>query len=102
MITRTRVTTDVTVKCADLNTDEIKNVEVLYNSKLDKFPTIRQLMNKLDTTEVMPLQVVGMTYNEELYGMEEDNFYNNAVRLDPKTRKPIQISDADLQAFNVG
>lgn len=93
--------TNVKVKCVDLKTDMVKDVDVLLDGKLTEFPSIRKLSSVLDTEEVAPVKVVSMDHTETLYGMEEDFFYTNAVMLDPKTRKPMVVDQQDLDTFNV-
>jgi hypothetical protein len=91
MVTRTIVSTDVTVICLNIETaepsDETYTIAGQYEQKdFDKL--LKKLKSKYDTDTVKLVSIVSVDKHEEVYGMTEDDFMAQAKKLDDK-RKPI-------------
>lgn len=91
MVTRTIVSTDVTVICLNIETAEPTNATYTVAGQYDQ-KDYQKLLNKLkakyDTDEVKLVSIVSTVKKEEVYGMAEDEFMAQAKRLD-ENRKPI-------------
>lgn len=89
MVTRTIVTTKVTALCLDIEKGEPCNkVVTLPRTYKDE----KALMKKLEEFNSDTLKFVHVVAKEEietLYGMTEQDFIDNAVVLDPETRKAL-------------
>ena len=101
MVTRAIIGTEVKALC--FNADENNCVEVttlvagVFKSaeKLDK-----KLHSVLDTDNQTFVKVLTVTQKSTLYGMSEDKFIENAVELDPATRRMLEVeneTEADNQ-----
>lgn len=90
MVTRTIVTTKVNVLCMDLEFTEPCNKEVTlprtYKTQDKLFKAVSDLIN---SDKIKAVQIVDSEEVETLYGMTEQEFIDNAVKLDNDTRKPI-------------
>ena len=89
MVTRTIKTTKCIVLCANVETAECENKEVILprtysDEKLDK-----AVHTVIDTPSIKAVKVVSSEEVETLYGMDEQDFINNAKVLDKETRKEI-------------
>ena len=87
MITRTVKSAIVTAYTMDLDTMTVKahtvNLPATVRTKTAQETYISNAVNG----DVCRWMVTGET--EELYGIDEELFFANAVRLDPETRKPV-------------
>ena len=91
MVTRTIVSTNVTVICLNIETAEPTNatytVAGQYGQK-DFEKLLKKLKSKYETDTVKLVSIVSVEWHEEIYGMTEDDFMAQAKRLD-ENRKPI-------------
>lgn len=90
MVTRTITTTEVTVLCMDVVTVEPFNKTVTLPREYKNDKAILKAVAGLlenDTTKVV--HIVDKKVVETLYGMPEQVFIDNAVKLDPETRKEL-------------
>lgn len=91
MVTRTIVSTNVTVICLNIETAEPTNetysIAGQYEKK-DADKLLKKLKAKYDTDSVKLVSIVSTEKHEEVYGMSEDDFMAQAKRLD-ENRKPI-------------
>ena len=91
MISRTFTATKVNALCINLETCEPFNKVIVLprvykdSKKLDK--ALAEVVNDLETKYV---HAVSVETENTLYGMTEQQFIENAVKLDPTTRKPIE------------
>lgn len=94
MVTRTIITTKVTVLCLDINTAEPFNETVtLPRTYKDDKKLLKSVEEVINTEEVKAVHIVDKKEIETLYGMTEQDFINNAKILDPATRKEVEASE---------
>lgn len=90
MVTRTILTTEVTVLCLDLIKAEPFNKTVtLPRTYKDEKAMMKKVSAIIDNDEVKAVHVVDTKVNETLYGMTEDQFISMAEVL------PSRIKTAD-------
>lgn len=93
MVTRTIITTKVTVLCLDINTAEPFNETVtLPRTYKDDKKLLKSVEEVINTEEVKAVHIVDKKEIETLYGMTEQDFINKAKILDPTTRKEAEAS----------
>ena len=91
MVTRTIVTTKVNVLCMDLeHTEPCKKEVTLPRTFKDDKKLFKAVQNVVDSKKLKAVQVVDKEEVETLYGMSEQDFIDNAMKLDNETRKPIE------------
>lgn len=94
MVTRTIITTKVTVLCLDINAAEPFNETVtLPRTYKDDKKLLKSVEEVINTEEVKAVHIVDKKEIETLYGMSEQDFINNAKILDPATRKEAEASE---------
>lgn len=94
MVTRTIITTKVTVLCLDINAAEPFNETVtLPRTYKDNKKLLKSVEEVINTEEVKAVHIVDKKEIETLYGMTEQDFINNAKILDPATRKEAEVSE---------
>lgn len=82
MVTRTILTTEVTVLCLDLIKAEPFNKTVtLPRTYKDEKAVMKKVSAIIDTDEVKAVHVVDAKVNETLYGMTEEQFISIAQVL---------------------
>lgn len=90
MVTRTVVSTVVTM--VTLNLETMTPETATYVLPIDSNDEKMLLKYAKKSFETDTLKIVKVTYegtSEKLYGMTEIKFLENAVELDPETRKPL-------------
>lgn len=96
MVTRTIVTTKVTVLGVDVNTAEAFNeTYTLPRSYADDKKLLKACKDYFEDDNIKIVQVVNKEEVETLYGMTEQAFIENADMLDPETRKPINTIESN-------
>lgn len=91
MVTRTINTTKVNVLCMDTVAAEPMNKEVILpRTYSDKNKLFKAVQSVVDTEDFKAVKIVDVTNVETLYGMDEQKFIENAIVLDPTTRKAIE------------
>ena len=91
MVTRTIVTTKVNVLCLDIQSAEPFNkVVILPRTYKDDKKLLKKVEEVVNTESIKAVHIVDKVEVETLYGMEEQDFINNAEILDPETRKVIE------------
>ena len=99
MVTRTIVTTKVNVLCMDLEHTEPCNKEVtLPRTFKDDKKLFKAVQDVVDSKKLKAVQVVDSEEVETLYGMSEQDFIDNAMKLDNETRRPIEDGIGTEQA----
>lgn len=94
-VTRTIVSTEVTVLALDTNTAEPQNITYEVAGTFKSADKLLKAVQKLhDSDTFKNVKVVDFHEKETLYGMTEDEFIAHAKPLDPKTRKPIATDEA--------
>ena len=95
MVTRAIIGTEVKALCFDAEQNNCVEVTTLVAGvfknaeKLDK-----KLHSVLDTDKQTFVKVITATQKSTLYGMSEDKFIENAVELDPATRRMLENEEA--------
>lgn len=92
MVTRTVVGTQASVKVVNTSTEDITREEVLLNKTYEDTQD-KKLINAIKKSlpdDVVIIKVESLVPMNKLYGVETSKFMENAVELDPVTRKPIQ------------
>lgn len=88
MVTRTILTTEVTVLCLDLiKAEPFNKVVTLPRTYKDEKAMMKKVSAIIDTDEVKAVHVVDTKVNETLYGMTEEQFIAMAEVL-PSRSKP--------------
>ena len=103
MVTRTLISTSVTVLCLNVETAEPTNE--LFNiarTFKDDDKLMKALKAEHETDDLKLVHIVHKEEVEKLYGMSETDFMKYAHELDPETRKPLSAdaeTDADSDEF---
>ncbi len=91
MVTRTVIGTEVDVKVVNTATDAITVEKVKLNKAFTDI-TDKKLMNavkKALTSDVVVIKIEAIAPMNKLYGLDTSKFMEQAIELDPKTRKPL-------------
>lgn len=96
MVTRTILTTKATVLCMDTESlkSEYKDV-ILPRTYKDEEKLFKAVKNAVDTDTFKAVKIEETSSVETLYGMDEQDFIDNAKILDPNTRKEIEGLEYD-------
>ena len=96
MVTRTILTTKATVLCMDTESlvSEYKDV-ILPRTYKDDEKLFKAVKNAIDTDTYKAVKIEEKSSVETLYGMDEQDFIDNAKILDPNTRKEIADMEYD-------
>lgn len=85
MVTRTIITTEVTVLCLDIDTAEPCNKSIKLAGKFKSEQKLLQsAKNVLETDKVKVVHIVDTREEVALYGMSEDLFIEEAEVLPPR------------------
>jgi hypothetical protein len=91
MVTRTILTTEVTVLCLDLIKAEPFNKTVtLPRTYKDEKAMMKKVSAIIDNDKVKAVHVVGTKVNETLYGMTEEQFISMAEVLPSRSKTADQ------------
>ena len=92
LITRTKLSLEVTVMVANTDTKAVETITKVI-PKVDE-KKIQKELEKVLPANLKFVAVESTKEVEKLYGLEEAVFMDNAVELDPKTRKPLKTEEA--------
>lgn len=84
MVTRTITFTTAKATVYDIASDEIKAVEYKLSGELSADVALKVITKEHE--EVRPLKVIEVTVQEELYGMPEEKFLEQAEILPPRAK----------------
>lgn len=91
MVTRTILTTEVTVLCLDLiKAEPINKTVTLPRTYKDEKAMMKKVSAIIDTDEVKAVHVVDTKVNETLYGMTEEQFISMAEVLPSRSKTADQ------------
>lgn len=91
MVTRAFKATEVNVLCMDLENEEPCNKVVTIKGTFDdNKKLLKEVRKVVDSDELSAVKIVDTTEVEKLYGMDVQTFIENAVELDPETRKEFE------------
>lgn len=89
MVTRTIEVTHALYKGMDIINSEIIEGAVAFTGNYSEDECLKLAKNQLDTDSFKVVYITDFYVTEKLYGMPEIDFLENAVELDPETRKPL-------------
>lgn len=90
MVTRTFQTTKVNVLCMDTSSCEALNKSVtLAGTFKNEDKLMKAVKSVVEVDNIKAVEIVDSEVKDILYGMSEQDFITNAVKLDPETRKEI-------------
>ena len=84
MVTRTIISTKVTVTVYIIEKDEIQTLDYKLSGELSADDALKAITK--GHTEVRPIKVTGLEVQEELYGMSEEKFIELADILPARTK----------------
>lgn len=91
MVTRSMKVTVATTLMVNLETQATETIEVnMPNTYKDDKALMKALNKAYEGTSTKPVHVISSSVIEKLYGMTEKTFLDNAIELDPKTRKVLE------------
>ena len=86
MVTRTFKTTKVVALCMDVvNCEPVNKEATLPRTYADEKKLMKATKDAIETDEIKVVQIVSKEEIETLYGMEEQDFINNAEILPART-----------------
>ena len=98
MITRSMKVTDAQVLMVNLETQATEQTNVMMpNTYKDDKALMKALTKAYEGSTLKPVHVMTSQVIEKLYGMTEKSFLDNAIELDPTTRKAL---DNDVDTSN--
>ena len=90
---RTITTQTVTALVFDKETAEASNTTITLGEVIEDTKKLNKVVDKaLSKGNIKFIEVVDVQIEEQLYGITLEDFLEKAVRLDPKTRKPIEVT----------
>lgn len=90
MVTRSMKVTKAQALMVNLETQETTTQIIsMPNVYKDDKALMKALTKSYEGSTLKPVHVLSSSIEEKLYGMSEKSFLENAVELDPETRKPI-------------
>lgn len=91
MVTRTILTTEVTVLCLDLiKAEPFNKTVILPRTYKDEKAMMKKVSAIIDNDEVKAVHVVDTKVHETLYGMTEEQFISMAEILPPRNKPADQ------------
>lgn len=88
--TRTIFAQNVTCLIFDKETAEPSNTTITITPPInDKAKLEKAAAARINTDNIKFIEIVDIENIEQLYGVTADDFMKVAVKLDPKTRKPL-------------
>lgn len=92
--TRTITTQTVTALVFDKETAEASNTTITLPEVISEPAKLDRIAAKLlNKGNIKFIEVVDTQVEEQLYGITLEDFLEKAVKLDPKTRKPIEVAN---------
>lgn len=91
MVTRSMKVTVATTLMVNIETQATETIEVnMPNTYKDDKALMKALNKAYEDTSTKPVHVISSSVIEKLYGMTEKTFLDNAIELDPKSRKALE------------
>ena len=94
MVTRTINVTVVETMCVDTVSAEVsvKSLE-LTGETYTEDKALKELKKQYETDTLKVIAIQSMEVHEEMYGLKEIDFLKVAHKLDPATRKTLEIEE---------
>ena len=94
MVTRTINVTVIEAMCVDTSTAEVSIKELeLTGETFTKEKALKALKKEYETETLKVVAIQKMKVREEMYGLKEIDFLKVAQRLDPATRKALEVEE---------
>lgn len=93
MVTRSVIGTEITAKVVNKNTDEVTTYTTVVSKSVDEEKAATKELVKVIPDELVIIKIESMTRVEKLYGVDQQQFMDIAVELDPVTRKPLSTNE---------
>lgn len=94
MVTRTINVTSIEAMCVDTLTAEVTIKELeLTGETFTKEKALKTLKKEYETETLKVVAIQNMEVREEMYGLKEIDFLKVAQRLDPATRKALELEE---------
>ena len=94
MVTRTINVTVIEAMCLDTNTAEVTIKELeLTGETFTQDKALKALKKEYETDTFKVVAIQKMEVHEEMYGLKEIDFLKVAQKLDPATRKALEIEE---------
>ena len=89
MVTRSVIGTEITAKVVNKNTDEVTTYTAVVSKSVDDEKAATKELAKVIPDELVIIKIESTSRVEKLYGVDQQQFMDMAVELDPVTRKPL-------------
>lgn len=94
MVTRTINLTAIEAMCVDTTTAEVSTKELeLTGETFTEEKALKALKKEYETETFKVVAIQKMEVREEMYGLKEIDFLKVAQRLDPTTRKVLELEE---------
>ena len=94
MVTRTINVTVIDAMCVDTSTAEVSIKELeLTGETFTEEKALKALKKEYETEKLKVVAIQKMKVREEMYGLKEIDFLKVAQRLDPATRKALEVEE---------
>lgn len=94
MVTRTINVTVIDAMCVDTSTAEVSIKELeLTGETFTEEKALKALKKEYETETLKVVAIQKMKVREEMYGLKEIDFLKVAQRLDPATRKALEVEE---------
>lgn len=99
MVTRTVIGTLASVKVVNSATDTISLIEVKLNKAFEDVTDAKLIkaVRKALPDSLAIIKIDAIAPMNKLYGLETSKFMEYAVELDPTTRKPLAVDNAEAE-----
>lgn len=94
MVTRTISLTAIEAMCVDTTSAEVSIKELeLTGEAFTEEKALKALKKEYETETFKVVAIQKMEVREEMYGLKEIDFLKVAQKLDPKTRKLLEVEE---------
>lgn len=106
IISRTMVTTEVTAKCVDVESEEVfENVQEIPRTYKDAKKLEKAVREAVETDRIKVVKILSAVEKKHLYAMSEQTFINNAQEISgysaAETAKLFGTTPEELEIENV-
>lgn len=88
--TRTLVVNRITAMACDTETAEVFNFDFSVSGSIPTEKHLKQLAQSYAPENSVVVSIVNISTSKKVLGITENAFIENAVELDPRTRRPIE------------
>lgn len=91
MVTRTITTVVATAICMEVTSSQVETVSLNLPTGTSDTDALKVARKLYETDTYKVVSITETTTVEELYGMLETDFIASAMKLDPETRKALEL-----------